>query len=78
MIVVVRSAAFVILAVLGGLLVLAAALAAGLCAVALIERLGHGRGIMFADAEVLGFLALACAVPGALMLMGARRLRRRA
>lgn len=62
----------VILAVSGGILLIIALLSAGLSMMALIERLQHGRGILFADVEFLGFIALICAIPGGLAVFGAK------
>ena len=63
-----------ILTLIGGMLIAVALLSGGVSILALIERLQHGRGMMFADAEFLGLTALVCGLPGALLVIGARRL----
>jgi hypothetical protein len=64
----------VILAGIGGILLLIALLSAGLSMVAFMERLQHGRGILFADVEFLGLMAIICALPGGLAVLGAKNL----
>lgn len=63
-----------LLVIIGCLLLLGAAVSAFGCGAALIDRLQHGRGILFMDVEVLGLLTLLCAVPGGAMLFIARKL----
>ncbi len=63
-----------ILTLIGGILIAVALLSGGAAMLALIERLRHGRGIMFADTEFLGITALVCGLPGALLVIGARKL----
>ncbi len=70
------SAFSVILNIVGGALILIALLSGGVSVIALIERLQHGRGIMFADAEFFGLAALICGLPGVLLVIGARKLSR--
>lgn len=65
-----------LLIIIGCLLLAAAAVAAFVCGTALIERLQHGRGILFMDVEVLALLTLLCAVPGGVMLLIVRKLKR--
>jgi hypothetical protein len=62
---------------LGGLLCFFALIAAGFSANALVERLQHGRGLMFADVEFLALAAVVLLVPGLLLLFVASRLSRR-
>jgi hypothetical protein len=68
----------VVLNLLGALLCLLAIIAGGASAAALVERMQHGRGGMFADVEFLALAAVVLLVPGAALLMAARRLARRA
>ena len=44
---------------------------------ALIERLQHGPGLLFAAVEILGFIAFICALLGGAALFGARKLSKR-
>jgi hypothetical protein len=67
----------VVFNLLGALLCLLAIIAGGISATALVERVQHGRGIMFADVEFLALMALVLLVPGLALLMVARRLTKR-
>ncbi len=68
-----RNGASCLLSGVGAALVLLAVLSAAAAAVALVDRARFGRGIMFADVEVLALVAAACAVPGvAALAVGAR------
>jgi hypothetical protein len=67
----------VVFNLLGALLCLLAIIAGGISATALVERIQHGRGIMFADVEFFALTALALLVPGLALLMVARHLTRR-
>jgi hypothetical protein len=63
---------------LGALLCLFAIIASGISATALVERIQHGRGIMFADVEFFGLAALVLLLAGLLLLFVARKLSKRA
>jgi hypothetical protein len=67
----------VVFNLLGAFLCLLAVIAGGISATALVERVQHGRGIMFADVEFLALTALVVLVPGLALLMVARRLAKR-
>jgi hypothetical protein len=58
----------------GGLLLLIALVFGGASVLALIARVQHGRGLMFADVEIFGFIALIAAVLGVAGLFAARKL----
>ncbi len=58
----------------GALLVLLGVLSAVGSLVALVDRARFGRGIMFADVEVLAILAVVCAVPGVAALWAGSKL----
>jgi predicted lysophospholipase L1 biosynthesis ABC-type transport system permease subunit len=66
-----------ILAFGGGILLFIALLAGGASILSYMERLRHGPGLLFADVEILGFIALACAITGGAAVFGAWRLLRR-
>lgn len=63
-----------IFSILGTLFSTLALVAGGFFFVAFVERIQHGRGIMFADVEFLGLMAAAFLVPGLLLLWLARRI----
>lgn len=67
----------VIFNLLGALLCLFATIAGSISAIALVERIQHGRGIMFADVEFFALTALALLLPGLLLLYVARILSKR-
>ena len=58
----------------GGALLLIAVLSLVGFIQALVERLQHGPGLLFADVEILGFITFICALLGAAALFGARKL----
>lgn len=60
--------------ILGGLLLLIALVFGGASVLALIARVQHGRGLMFADVEFFGMIALIAALLGAAMLFAAIKL----
>ena len=60
--------------ILGGLLLLIALLFGGASVLAFIARVQHGRGLLFADVEFFGMIALIAAVLGAAVLFAARKL----
>ncbi len=70
------SAFSFVLTLIGGILFFIALLSGGVSILALIERLRHGRGIMFADVEFFGFAAIVCGLPGVLLVIVARKLSR--
>jgi hypothetical protein len=59
---------------LGGILAVGGLLLLGEAMSAWIERLEHGSGLMFADAEILLVLGLAVGATGAVALWGGLRL----
>jgi hypothetical protein len=65
------------LALIGGIFLLTALLSGGAAVLAFIERQRHGAGLLFADVELLGFMACICAVLGGLAVFGARKLAKR-
>ncbi len=67
----------VVFNLVGALLCILAIIAGGFSATALVERIQHGRGIMFADVEFFALAALAFLVPGLTLLIVARHLTRR-
>ena len=66
-----------LLALSGGILLVIALLSGGVSILSFIERRQHGSGLLFADVEFLGFVALICAVLGGLAVFGARKIGRR-
>ena len=60
--------------ILGGLLLLITLVFGGASVLALIARVQHGRGLLFADVEFFGMIALIVAVLGAAVLFAARKL----
>ncbi len=60
--------------ILGGLLLLIALVFGGTSVLALIARVQHGRGLLFADVEFFGFIALIAAILGATTLFVAKKL----
>lgn len=62
---------------LGALFCLLAVIAGGMSVTALLERMRHGRGIMFADVEFFVLTALALLVLGLVLLVAARQLTKR-
>ena len=61
----------------GGILLIITLLSLGAYILALIERLRHGPGLLFADVEIFGFIAFICALSGRAALFAARRLAKR-
>lgn len=62
------------LCIVGGLLLLITLVFGGASVLALIARVQHGRGLMFADVEFFGMIALIAAILGAAALFAARKL----
>jgi hypothetical protein len=62
------------LRIVGGLLLLIALVSSGASILSLLERVKHGPGLLFADVEFLGFIALIAIILGAAMLFAARKL----
>jgi hypothetical protein len=60
--------------IVGGLLLLVALVAGGASILSLLERLQHGPGLLFADVELFGFIALIAVILGAATLFAARKL----
>jgi len=57
----------------GGLLVVLGMLAAGASVSSLVERLQHGRGLLFADVELFGMIAVGLGGLGVFLLwLGSR------
>ncbi len=67
----------VVFYLLGALLCLLAIIAGGFSATALVARIQHGPGIMFADVEFFALTGLAFLVPGLALLIAARHLKKR-
>jgi hypothetical protein len=57
-----------------GLLLLIALVSGGASILSLIERMKHGPGLMFADVEFFGLIALIAVILGAATLFAARKL----
>jgi hypothetical protein len=60
--------------IVGGFLVLIALVSGGASMVSLLERVRHGPGLLFADVEFFGFIALIAAILGATALFVAKKL----
>jgi len=58
----------------GGLLLLIALVFGGASVLALIARVQHGPGLLFADVEFFGFIALTAVILGAAILFAAKKL----
>jgi hypothetical protein len=58
----------------GGLMLLIALVSGGVSVLSLVERSQHGPGLLFADVEFLGFIALIAAILGAATLFVAKKL----
>ena len=58
----------------GGLLLLIALVFGGASVLALIARVQHGPGLLFADVEFFGFIALTTVILGAAILFAAKKL----
>ncbi len=52
-------------------------LSGGAALLSSIDRVRHGHGLLFADVEIFGLLALICCVLGAFSLIVAKRLTKR-
>jgi hypothetical protein len=73
----VSSVLSTILALCGGILLVIALLSGGASILSLIERLQHGSGLLFADVELFGVVAIICALSGGLAVFGAKKLSKR-
>ena len=62
------------LRIVGGFLLLIALVFGSASVLALIERVQYGRGLLFADAEILGCIALIAVVLGVALLFTAKKL----
>jgi hypothetical protein len=62
------------LRIVGGLLLLIALVFGGASILSLLERIQHGPGLLFADVEVLSFIALIGGIFGAATLFAAKKL----
>ena len=60
--------------IVGGLLLLIALVSGGISALSLTERSQDGRGLLFADVEFFGFMAVVAASLGAATLFAAKKL----
>lgn len=60
--------------IVGGLMVLIALVSGGASILSLLERVQHGPGLLFADVEFFGFMALIAVILGAAVLFAARKL----
>jgi hypothetical protein len=60
--------------IVGGLLVLIALVSGGASMVSLLERVQHGPGLLFAEVEFFGLIALIAAILGAAILFAAKKL----
>ena len=58
----------------GGILLLVALLSGGAWILSLLERVQHGPGLLFADVEFFGFIALIALILGAATLFVAKKL----
>ena len=58
----------------GGLLLLIALVAGGASILSLLERIQHGAGLLFADVEFFGFIALIAGILGVATLFAAKKL----
>jgi hypothetical protein len=64
------------LLICGALMLLLGMISGGASLLALVERHRHGSGLMFADVEFFGLLALVCCVLGVFSLLVAKRIGR--
>jgi len=60
--------------IVGGLLLLIALVFGGASILSFLERVQHGPGLLFADVEFLGFIALIAVILGAATLFVAKTL----
>jgi hypothetical protein len=60
--------------IVGGLLLLIALVFGGASILSLLERVQHGAGLLFADVEFFGFIALIAAILGVATLFAAKKL----
>jgi hypothetical protein len=60
--------------IVGGLLLLIAFVSGGASVLSLVERVQHGAGLLFADVEFFGFIALIAAILGVATLFAAKKL----
>ena len=67
----------VVFNLMGASLCLLAIIAGGFSATALVARIQHGPGIMFADVEFFALTGVAFLVPGVALLIVARQLKKR-
>jgi len=59
--------------IVGGLMLLVALVSGGASILSLLERVQHGPGLLFADVEFFGFIALMAAILGAAALFVAKK-----
>lgn len=64
------------LLICGAVMLLLGLISGGASLLALLERRSHGPGLMFADVEFFGLLALVCCVLGVFSLLAAKRIGR--
>jgi hypothetical protein len=62
------------LRIVGGFLLLIALVAGGASILSLIERAQHGRGLLFADVELFGFIAAIAVILGGGILFASKKL----
>jgi len=60
--------------IMGGLLLLIALVFGGASILSFLERVQHGPGLLFADVEFFGFIALIAVILGAATLFVAKKL----
>ena len=60
--------------IMGGLLLLIALVFGGASILSFLERVQHGPGLLFADVEFFGFIALIAVILGAAALFVAKKL----
>jgi hypothetical protein len=60
--------------IVGGLLLLVALVSGGASILSLIERVQHGPGLLFADVEFFGLIALIAVILGSATLFAAKKL----
>jgi hypothetical protein len=60
--------------IVGGLLLLIALVLGGASILSFLERVQHGPGLLFADVEFFGFIALIAVILGAAILFVAKKL----
>ena len=60
--------------IVGGLLLLIALVSGVISVLSFVERSKHGPGLLFADVEIFGMIALIAVILGAAMLFAAKKL----